>query len=180
MNGEGRIPPLLIAGLVFLVLAIGALAYYAGRFGRPEERPSLGSAVELPPPAAPDPAVSQVFPTPPEVPPTVTPAVSVLIERETRTTRSVRSGPLVERSSEIEVRVPAVIPTARVPEAGPTPLPTPRRQIVVDVLATPIPQPTPTPPRGEGESEEVQEVEEEPLPPDTTPEPEPTRRASRR
>ncbi|HZI67270.1 MAG TPA: hypothetical protein VFF17_11960 [Thermoanaerobaculia bacterium] len=171
MNGEGRIPPLLIAGLVFLVLAIGALAYYAGRFGRPADGPARDAAVELPPPGPPDPAVAQVLPTPAQVPPTATPAASVLIERETRTTRTVRStAPLVERSSEIEVRVPAVIPTAR-PDVAPTPLPTPRRQIVVEVVSTPLPQPTPTP--EEVPPEQVQEVEEEEEPP---PEPEPTPR----
>ena len=168
MNGEGRIPPLLIAGLVLLVLAVGALAYYAGRFGRPGERPPEGAAVELPPPGPPDPAVARAVPTPAEVPPTVTPSVAVLIEKETRTERTTRStAPLMERSSQIEVPVPAVIPTAPIP-AVPTPPPTPRREIVVEIVSTPVP----TPEQEEVEPEEVPEDEVEP-PPDTTPEPEP-------
>ena len=176
MRHEHKIPPLLVAGLVVLVLAIGALAYYAGRFGRLEGPPSDDAAVELPPPAPPDPAV--VIPTPAEVPPTVTPAAAVLIERETRTTRAIRSSPpLVERSSQIDVPVPAVIPTAAIRGTRATPLPTPRRQIIVEVVSSPVPQPTPTP--EEVEPEEVEEGDEEenrPTPhtyyPTPTPEPE--------
>lgn len=174
MHQEHRIPPLLVAGLVLLILAIGALAYYAGRFGRSDDRPAREPAVELPPPGPPDPAIAAAIPTPAEVPPMVTPGVAAMIERETRTTRTVRgSAPLVERSSQIEVPVPAVIPTARFRDAIPTPVPMPRRQIVVEVVATPIPQRRPTPEEVEPEEiEEDQPNEEE----DTPPDPQPTSR----
>lgn len=172
MNGEGRIPPLLIAGLVFLVIAIGALAYYAGRFGRSGDGPVDDAAVELPPPGPPDPAVAQVIPTPADVPPTVTPSAAVLIEKETRTTRITRStAPLVERSSQIDVPVPAANPAAPVRQAIPTP--TPRRPIVVEIVTTPVP----TPELQEAEPEEIEpeEIEEQEPPPAETPsEPEPT------
>src|SRR5688500_5119851 len=155
MNGEGRIPPLLIAGLVLLVLVIGALSYYAGRFGKSDDAPAEESSVELPPPGPPDPAVAQVLAEPAAVPATVTPSVAVMIERETRTARTSRSsGPLVERSSQIEVPVPAVIPTARPGAAVPTAVPTPRRRIVVEIVSTPVPTPTP-------EDVPPEEVEEE-------------------
>lgn len=170
MDGEGRIPPLLVAGLVSLVLAIGALAYYAGRFGRSGDTPVNDSAIELPPPGPPDPAVAQVIPTPAEVPPTVTPSVAVMIEKETRISRSSRpSSPLVERSSQIDVPVPAVIPTAQFRDAAPTSVPTPRRQIVVEIVT---PAPVPTPRAVEPEPEEEEEEEEEPE--GEPPEPQPT------
>ncbi len=173
MDGEGRIPPLLIAGLVFLVLAIGALAYYAGRFGTSETGPAEESAVELPPPGPPDPAVAQVLPVPVEVPPTVTPSVAVMIERETRTSRTTRStAPLVERSTQIEVKVPAVVPTARPgPGVVPTFVPTPRRQIVVEIVTPAL---VTTPQAIEPEPEEIEEEElEDEAPPVVTPQPEP-------
>ncbi|MEO8348190.1 MAG: hypothetical protein ABI610_04715 [Acidobacteriota bacterium] len=166
MDGEGRIPPLLVAGLVFLVLAIGALAYYAGRFGRPAAAPANGTGVELPPPGPPDPAVAQVVPTPAMVPPTEPPSAAVMIEKETRTSRTSRStAPLVERSTQIEVKVPPIIPTARF-----TPIPTARRQIVVEIV-TPSLVLTPH----AIEPEEVEEPEDE-APPYVTPQPEPTTR----
>jgi hypothetical protein len=182
MLHEHRIPPLLIAGFVLLVLAVGALAYYAGRFGRSDHLPDRDSAIELPPPGPPDPAVAAAIPTPAEVPPTVTPGVAVMIERDTRTTRTVRGpAPLVERSSQVEVPVPAVIPTARFRDTVPTPMPTPRRPIVVHVVSTPVPRPTPTPEEVEPEVilEDQPNVEEDPPPPYATPEPEPTSRPSR-
>ena len=170
MNGEGRIPPLLILGLVFLVLVIGALAYYAGRFGR--DGPAEDPKVELPPPGRPDPAIAQVLPTPAEVPPTVTPSAAVMIERETRTSRTSRSSaPLVERSSQIEVKVPAVVPTARM-GVVPTFVPTPRRPIVVQIV-TPALVPTPRAIEPERDQEEDEESEDE-EPPVVTPQPEPT------
>ena len=185
MRHEHRIPPLLVVGLVFLILAIGALAYYAGRFGRPDDdRPARDeSAFEMPPPEPPAPAAAAaVIPTNAEVPPTVTPGVAAMIERETRTTRTVRgSAPLVERSSQVEVPVPAVIPTARFRDPVPTRLPTPRRPIVVQVVSTPAPRPTPTPEEVEPEVifEDQPNVEEDPPPPQATPEPVPTTRPSR-
>ncbi len=168
MHGEGRIPPLLVAGLVVVVLAIGVLAYYAGRFGRSEEGPVSNSTVELPPPGPPDPAVAQSIPMPAEVPPTVTPSAQVVIEKATRSSRV-----LVERSSQIDVPVPAVIPTAAVRAAAPTPIPTPRRPIVVQIVSTPMP--TPTLQDAEPDEVEPEEIEEEDVPPlYTTPQPEPT------
>lgn len=158
MNGEGRIPPLLIAGLVFLVLAIGALAYYAGRFGRSPDAPVDERPMELPPPGAPDPAVGEAIPTPAEIPPTVTPSVGVVIQRETRTSRT----RMVERSSQVDVPVPAVIPTAPFRREIPTPMPTTGRRIVVEVVTTPVP----TPVLEEVEPDEVQE--DEPPPPAPT------------
>ena len=163
MDGEGRIPPLLVAGLVFLVLVIGALAYYAGRFGR--DTPAEEPTVELPPPGPPDPAVAVVVPTPADVPPTVTPSAAVMIERETRATRTTRSAaPLVERSTEIEVKVPTVRSGGVV--VAPTLLPTPRRPIVVEVV-TPALVPTPLAIEPERE-EEDEESEEEAPPPQPT------------
>jgi hypothetical protein len=183
MRQEHRIPPLLVVGLVVLILTIGALAYYAGRFGRPDDRPARDDAAfELPPPGPPEPAVAAVVPTPAEVPPTVTPGVAAMIERETRTTRTVRgSAPLVERSSQVEVPVPAVIPTARFRDPVPTRVPTPRRPIVVQVVSTPVPRPTPTPEEVEPEVifEDQPNVEEDPPVPEATPEPVPTSRPSR-
>lgn len=182
MHQEHRIPPLLIAGLVVLVLAIGALSYYAGRFGRSDDRPARDD-FEMPPPGPPAPAVAAaVIPTPAEVPPTVTPGVAAMIERETRTTRTVRgSAPLVERSSQVEVPVPAVIPTARFRDPVPTRVPTPRRPIVVQVVSTPLPRPTPTPEDVEPETifEDQPNVEEDPPTPEATPEPVPTSGPSR-
>ncbi len=184
MRHEHRIPPLLVVGLVILILAVGALAYYAGRFGRSDDdRPARDeSAFELPTPGPPDPAVAVVIPTPAEVPPTVTPGVAAMIERETRTTRTIRgSAPLVERSSQVEVPVPAVIPTARFRDPVPTRVPTPRRPIVVQVVSTPVPRPTPTPEPVEPEVifEDQPNVPEDPPPPEATPEPVPTSRPSR-
>ena len=163
MNGEGRIPPLLIAGLVFLVLAIGALAYYAGRFGR-KDPAREETAIELPPPGPPDPAVAEVVSIPAEVPPTVTPSVAVLIQRETRNMRISRpAAPLVERSSEIEVQA---IPPGGVRALVPTP--TPGRRIVVQVVTTPVPTPV-------LQEEEPEEIEEEDPPfPVATPGADPT------
>ena len=69
VHQEHRIPPLLIVGLVVLVLAVGALSYYAGRFGRPDDdRPARDeSAFEMPTPAPPAPAAAAaVIPTPAE------------------------------------------------------------------------------------------------------------------
>ena len=161
MNGEGRIPPLLIAGLVFLVLAIGALAYYAGRFGRSADGPVDDRPMELPPPGPPEPAVAEVIRPPVEVPPTVTPSIGVIIQNETRTSRT----RMVQRSSQIDVPVPAVIPTAPFGRQAPTPVPTTVRRIVVEVVTTPVP----TPVLDDVEPEEIEE--EDPPFPVATPEP---------
>ena len=165
MNGEGRIPPLLIAGLVFLVLAIGALAYYAGRFGR-KDPVREETAIDLPPPGPPQPAAAEIVSAPPEVPPTVTPSVAVLIQRETRATRNSRpAAPLVERSSEVEVPVPPAVRAGGVGTVVPTP--TPGRRIVVEIVTTPVPTPV--------LEEEPEEIEEEDPPfPVATPGPDPT------
>ncbi len=97
----------------------------------------------------------------------MTTPVAVMIENETRTSRTSRStAPLVERSSQIEVKVPPIIPTARF--QAPTPIPTARRQIVVEII-TPALVPTPL----AIEPEEVEEPEDE-APPEVTPQPEPT------
>jgi hypothetical protein len=115
--------------------------------------------------------VAQVLPTPAEVPPTVTPSAAVMIERETRTSRAPRSSaPLVERSTRIEVKVPAVVPTARI-GVVPTFVPTPRRPIVVQIV-TPALVPTPRAIEPEPDEEEDEESDEEP--PVVTPQPEPT------
>jgi hypothetical protein len=165
VDREGRIPPGLAAGLIVLVLVIGALAYSAGRFGR--HVPAPPSPAELPAPAAPVPAVAETVPTPSDIPPTVTPSVPVLIEKGSRASRV-----LVEKS--LQVVVP--LPPGPVPTARPTPLagvppegPPPRRRIVVETQATPPPQPTPTVPELEQGNEN-----EEPAPEETPGAPEPT------
>ena len=156
VNREGRIPAGLVAGLIIFVLVIGALAYYAGRFGR--RVPAASPAHSLPPPAAPAPAVVEAVPTPAEIPPTVTPAVPVVVERTSRTQRV-----LVEKSTQIVV---PVAPGAITPTPGIT---APPRRIVVEVM-TPLPLPSPTVPELEQGNEEDVEPEEVP----EEPEPEPT------
>jgi hypothetical protein len=158
---EGRIPPGLVAGLIVFVLVIGALAYSAGRFGR---RAPSGSPVEaLPPPAAPAPAAPENVPTPPDLPPTVTPSLPEVVERGSRSGRV-----LVEKSSQIIVPVAPAATTPRPAAFPPTPTPEDagaRRQIVVEIVNTPPPLPTPTVPELEqGDEEEPQEMPEEPEP----------------
>lgn len=166
VHREGRIPPGLVAGLIVFVLVIGALAYYAGRFGR---RAPSGSHVQtLPPPAAPVPAAAEDAPTPPDLPPTVTPSLPVVVERGSRSGRV-----LVEKSSQIIVPVPPAATTPRPAASPPTPTPEDagaRRQIVVEIVNTPQPLPTPTVPELEQGDEEELEPEEMP----EEPEPEPT------
>jgi hypothetical protein len=164
VDREGRIPPGLVAGLIVFVLVIGALAYYAGRFGR--RGPAISPAETLPPPAAPAPAVAEDLPTPSDVPPTVTPATPMVLERSARSGRV-----LVEKSTQITV---PVAPTVTMPRGFP-PTPTPgdavtRRRIVVETVNTPRPLPSPTVPELEqGDEEEPEEMPEEPEP-EPTPE----------
>ncbi len=159
MDREGRIPAGLVAGLIIFVLVIGALAYYAGRFGR--RGPAASPADSLPPPAAPAPAVVEAVPTPADIPPTVTPAVPAVVERTSRTQRV-----LVQRSTQIVV---PVAPVAVTPTPG---IAAPARRIVVEVVNTPPPLPSPTVPeleQGDEEGVEPEEVPEEPEP-EPTPE----------
>jgi hypothetical protein len=166
VDREGRIPPRLAAGLIVLVMVIGALAYSEGRFGRRD--PVHVSPAELPAPAAPVPAVAKKVPTPPDIPPTVTPSVPVLIEKGSRPSRV-----LVEKSSQIVVP----LPPGPVPTAQPTlssgvaaESPPPRRRIVVEIQATPRPQPTPTVPElAQGDENEQPAMEEPPGAPEPTP-----------
>jgi hypothetical protein len=166
VDREGRIPPGLAAGLIVVVIVIGALAYSAGRFGRRGPAPALPA--ELPAPAAPVPAVAETVPTPSDIPPTVTPSVPVLIEKSTRASRV-----LVEKSSQVVVPLPpGPVSTARpTPFAGTPPEdPTLRRRIVVEVQTTPRPQPTPTVPELEqGIEDEEPAMEETPGAPEPTP-----------
>ncbi|HEY6065543.1 MAG TPA: hypothetical protein VIY96_05275 [Thermoanaerobaculia bacterium] len=162
MDGENRIPPALIAGLVAVVLVIGAAAYYAGRFRRsPTATPT--PSVELPPPAAPAPDAAQGIQTPPDLPPTVTPAVPVVVEKSGRS-----STVMVQKSTQIVVQVPPVVPTAPPAELQP------RRRIVVEVRPTPTPTVremefrAPPPPFVTPEPREPEPPEED------TPKPEPT------
>jgi hypothetical protein len=165
VDREGRIPPGLAAGLVVLVMVIGALAYSAGRFGR--RAPAPARPAELPAPA-PVPAVGETLPTPADIPPTVTPSVPVLIEKSSRSSRV-----LVEKSSQVIVPLPpGPVPTARLtPSPGiPAEESPPRRRIVVEIQATPRPQPTPTVPELEqGDQNEEPAMEETPAAPETTP-----------
>ncbi len=159
MDREGRIPAGLVAGLIVFVLVIGALAYYAGRFGRRD--PGASPAHSLPPPAAPAPAVAEAVPTPADIPPTVTPALPVVVERTSRTQRT-----LVEKSAQIVVPVAPVAVT-------PTPeLAAPPRRIMVEVINTPRPLPSPTVPELEQGDEEDLEPEEVPEEPELEPTPE--------
>lgn len=167
MDREGRIPTGLVAGLIVFVLVIGALAYYAGRFGR---RGPVASHVQtLPGPAAPVPAVAEDLPTPSDVPPTVTPTLPVVLERSSRSGRV-----LIEKSTQITV---PVAPTVTIPRSGGSlPTPTPdgavtRRRIVVETVNTPRPLPSPTVPELEqgDDEEEPEEMPEEPEP-EPTPE----------
>jgi len=155
VDREGRIPPGLVAGLIVFVLVIGALSYYAGRFGR---RAPSGSPVEaLPPPAAPVPAVLENVPTPPDLPPTVTPSLPVVVERGSRSGRV-----LVEKSSQIIVPVPPAATTSQPAAFPPTPTP---EDAGVEIVNTPWPLPTPTVPELEqGDEEEPEEMPEEPEP----------------
>jgi hypothetical protein len=165
VDREGRIPPGLAAGLIVLVMVIGALAYSAGRFGRREPAPA--SPAELPAPRAPAPAAAETVPTPSDVPPTVTPSVPVLTEKGSRASRV-----LVEKSSQVIVPLtPGPVPTARpTPPAGIFAEGPPRRRIVVEIQATPLPQPTPTVPELEqGDANEEPAMEETPGPPEPTP-----------
>jgi len=178
MNGEHRIPPWLIAATVFVILAVGVAAYYAGRFGRASRLAPLANA-DLADPGAPAPAVAGKVWTPAEVPPTVTPPVPVVIERGSRS-----SGVMVERSSQIEVPLRPAAPT-EMPAAMPIRLqstPTPRSRIAIEI---PPPRPTPTPTIPELERPEEPPPDETPVPPppepppeepppEETPEPEPT------
>lgn len=165
MNGEHRIPPWLIAAIVFVILAVGAAAYYAGRFGRSSRLPPLASA-DLPDPGAPAPAVAEVVSTPAETPPTITPPIPVVIERGSRS-----SGVMVERSSQIEVPLAPAAPT-EMPAAmpiRPETTPTPRSRIAVE---TPASRPTPTPTIPEPERPEEPPLDETPVPPPPEPPPE--------
>jgi hypothetical protein len=163
MEREGRIPPGLVAGLIVFVLVIGALAYSAGRFGR---RPRSDSPAEaLPPPAAPAPAAQETVPTPADIPPTVTPAAPVVVEKTSRTTR------VVEKSTQITV---PIAPAAAAPQVQVVPTPTPGgRRVVVEVINTPRPLPSPTVPELEQAPEEMPEE----LPEEPEPEPTPGPRA---
>jgi hypothetical protein len=169
MDGENRIPPALIVALVLVVLVIGAAAYYAGRFRR-SPRLTSETATELPPPAAPAPDVAEPVETPAEIPPTVTPSVPVVVEKGARS-----SGVMVQKSTQIVVPVPPIVPTV-VPAGGgpiePDRYPTARRRIIIEVRPTltptvpevelgapPPPVPTPEPPP---ELEETPEPEPEP------------------
>jgi hypothetical protein len=173
MNGEHRIPPWLIAAIVFVILAVGVAAYYAGRFGRSSRLPPLANA-DLPHPGAPAPAVAGTVSTPAEIPPTITPPIPVVIERGSRS-----SGVMVERSSQVEVPLAPAAPT-QMPTAMPIRLettPTPRSRIAIEIPA-PRPTPTPTIPELERPEEpppdETPEPPPEEPPPEETPEPEPT------
>jgi len=165
---ENRIPPALIVALVLVVLAIGAAAYYAGRF-RGSARPNHDSTADLPPPAEPAPDAAQTVEIPADVPPTVTPSTPVVVERSSRS-----STVTVEKSTQIVVPVPPVVPTAipAVAPIGPDRYPTARRRIIIEVRPTltptvpevelgapPPPVPTPEPPP---ELEETPEPEPEP------------------
>jgi hypothetical protein len=167
MDGENRIPPALIVGLVLVVLAVGAAAYYAGRFRR-SPRLTPESKVELPPPAAPAPDVAGVVETPADIPPTVTPPIPVVVENGRRS-----STVMVQKSTQIVVPVPPVVPT--VIPAGtsidPERYPTARRRIVIEVRPTPTPT-VPEAPTLQA-TPSASEIEGRPLPPAVTPEPPP-------
>ena len=165
MNGEHRIPSWLIVAIIFVILAVGVAAYYAGRFGRSSRLPPLASA-DLPDPGAPAPAVAEVVSTPAETPPTITPPIPVVIERGSRS-----SGVMVERSSQIEVPLAPAAPT-EMPAAmpiRPETTPTPRSRIAVE---TPASRPTPTPTIPELERPEEPPLDETPVPPPEEPPPE--------
>jgi hypothetical protein len=187
MDGENRIPPALIVGFVFVVLAVGAAAYYAGRFRRaPRLMPE--SNAELSAPAAPAPDTAELVETPAEIPPTVTPSVPVVSEKGSRS-----SAVMVQKSTQIVVPVPPAAPAA-LPAEMPIE-PTAGRRIVIEVRPTPTPTvpeieppgpppvetpepPPPEPPPSEPPPPEPPPSEEtpepEPPPPEETPEPEPT------
>jgi hypothetical protein len=169
MNGEGRIPPGLVAVIAFLVLAVGAAAYYAGRFGH-SSRPAPFANANRPGPGAPAPAVVEKVSTPADIPPMVTPPIPVLIEKTSRSQR------LVEKSSEIVLPVPpGSIPTAR--PISPGQAPGGGRQILVEIPPTSRPSPTPTRTVPELERPAEPPLEETPVPPpppEEAPEPEPT------
>jgi len=164
VNREPGIPPALAVGLVVVVIAIGALAYSAGRFAR--RGPAHVAPAELSAPAAP--AVAATVPTPSDVPPTVTPSVPVLIEKSSGASRV-----LVEKSTQVVLPLPpGPVPTSRptVLVEIPAEEAPPRRRIVVEIQATPRPQPTPTVPELEqGEEDEEPAMEETPGPPEPTP-----------
>jgi hypothetical protein len=167
MDGEGRIPPGLVAVIAFLVLAVGAAAYYAGRFGHSSRLAPFANG-ERPGPGAPAPAVVEKIPTPADIPPMVTPPIPVVIEKTSRSRR------LVEKSSEIVRPVPpGSIPTAR--PISPGEAPGGGRRILVET-ATPLPSPTRTVPELERPAEPPREETPVPPPPpeEETPEPEPT------
>lgn len=169
MEDESRIPPALVVALVVVTLAVGLAAYYMGRFGRPPR--NTPAAAEASEPAAPAPAVTGAVAIPAEMPPTITPAVPVVIENGGRPAKI-----LVERSSQIIVSVPTplppTLPAALAPEAVPTPAL--RRRIVIEVQPTPTPTvpelevPVPPPPEETPASPEPEPPQEE------TPEPVPT------
>jgi hypothetical protein len=167
MDGEGRIPPGLVAVIAFLVLAVGAAAYYAGRFGHSSRRAPSANA-DLPGPAAPAPAMVEKISTPADVPPMVTPPIPVVVEKTSRPHR------LVEKSSEIVLPVPpASIPTAR--PISPGEASGGGRQILVEIPPTSRPTPTRTVPELERPAEPPREQTPVALPPpEETPEPEPT------
>ena len=158
MNGESRIPPALTVALVIVTLAVGVAAYYMGRFGRSSRR-GTSPAAELPMPAASAPPLGEAVPTPADIPPTVTPAVPVVIERGRPSSKV-----LVERSSQIVVTLPTALPTPIPAEVAPAP----RRRIVIEV------RPTPTPIAPELEHLAAPQPVDTPEPPEETPEPEPT------
>jgi hypothetical protein len=169
VESENRIPPAVIVGLVLVVLAVGAAAYYAGRFRR-SPRLTPESALELPRPAAPARDAAKVIETPADVPPTVTPPIPAVVEKGRRS-----SPVMVQKSTQIVVPVPPVVPTA-VPVGGaiePERYPAARRRIVIEVRPTL----TPTVPQVELAAPPAPVVTPEPpppeLPPEETPEPEP-------
>jgi hypothetical protein len=185
MDGDNRIPPVLIAGLTTVVLAVGSASYYAGRYRRvprlvPEARAELST------PAAPAPDTSRLVETPAEVPPTITPSVPIVVERGRPS-----SEVLVQKSTQIVVPVPPAPSTA--PRAAMPSEPTAGRRIVIEVRPTPTPtvpevqppgpppdetpEPPPEPPPPEPPPPEPPPPEEtpepQPPPPEETPEPEP-------
>jgi hypothetical protein len=165
MDGENRIPPALIAGLVFVVLAVGAAAYYAGRFRRAPRLMSEASA-ELSAPAAPGPDTAELVETLTEIPPTVTPSVPIVVEKDRRS-----SAVMVQKSTQIVVPVPPAAPTA-LPAEVPI-QPRAGRRIVIEVRPTPTPTVPETEPPGPPPVETPEPPPPEPPPPEETPEPEP-------
>jgi hypothetical protein len=172
MDGENRIPPALIVGLVLVVLVIGAAAYYAGRFRRsPTQTPA--TTVELPPPGAPAPDVVEGIEAPPDIPPTVAQPLPVVVEKGSRP-----STVMVQKSTEIVVPVPPIVPTV-IPAGTPIEAdPTARRRIVIEVRPTLTPTVPGVELRAPPPPVMTPEAPREPPSPEETPEPEPTARPS--